>query len=103
MEKMRLMLEKVIMSDTHVADGQMYSFLQLFYITEKNSLNWRSNSTATDYVLLIFVVIVLSEITILLKYMSIWHKIRKNINAAWMSIVFLFDNKFLFLTEDTEE
>ena len=39
MEKMRLMIEKVIMSDTHVSDGQMYSFLQLFYITEKNSLN----------------------------------------------------------------
>ena len=32
MEKiMRLMLEEVIMSDRHVSDGQMYSFLQLFF------------------------------------------------------------------------
>ena len=37
MEKiMRLMLEEVIMSD-----GQMYSFLQLFFNTEKISLNRR--------------------------------------------------------------
>ena len=36
---MRLMLEEAIMSDTHVSDGQMYSFLQLFFNTEKNSLN----------------------------------------------------------------
>ena len=35
MEKIiRLMLEEVIMSD-----GQMYSFLQLFFNTEKISLN----------------------------------------------------------------
>ena len=32
MEKIRrLMLEEVIMSDRHVSDGQMYSFLQLFF------------------------------------------------------------------------
>ena len=31
MEKItRLMLEEVIMSDRHMSDGQMYSFLQLF-------------------------------------------------------------------------
>ena len=36
MEKiMRLMLEQVIMSDSHMSDGQMYSFLQLFFNTEK--------------------------------------------------------------------
>ena len=40
MEKiMRLMLEEVIMSDRHMSDGQMYSFLQLFFNTEKISLN----------------------------------------------------------------
>ena len=32
MEKIRrLILEEVIMSDRHVSDGQMYSFLQLFF------------------------------------------------------------------------
>ena len=40
MEKiMRLMLEEVIMSDRHMSDGQMYSFLQLFFNTEKIRLN----------------------------------------------------------------
>ena len=40
MEKiMRLMLEEVIMSDRHMLDGQMYSFLQLFFNTEKINLN----------------------------------------------------------------
>ena len=40
MEKMmRLMLEEVIMSDRHISDGQMYSFLQLFFNIEKISLN----------------------------------------------------------------
>ena len=40
MEKaMRLILEGVIMSDRHMSDGQMYSFLQLFFNTEKVSLN----------------------------------------------------------------
>ena len=29
------MLEQVIMSDSHMSDGQMYSFLQLFFNTEK--------------------------------------------------------------------
>ena len=32
------MLEEVIMSDGHISDGQMYSFLQLFFNTEKISL-----------------------------------------------------------------
>ena len=32
MEKIRrLILEEVIMSDRHLSDGQMYSFLQLFF------------------------------------------------------------------------
>ena len=40
MEKiMRLMLEEVIMSYRHMSDGQMYSFLQRFFNTEKISLN----------------------------------------------------------------
>ena len=29
------MLEQVIMSDSNMSDGQMYSFLQLFFNTEK--------------------------------------------------------------------
>ena len=32
---MRLILDKVIMSDKHMSDGQIYSFLQLFFNTEK--------------------------------------------------------------------
>ena len=32
------MLEEVIMLDGHISDGQMYSFLQLFFNTEKISL-----------------------------------------------------------------
>ena len=40
MEKiMRLMLGEVIMSDRHMSDGQMDLFLQLFFKTEKFSLN----------------------------------------------------------------
>ena len=36
MEKiMRLMLEEVNMSDRHMPDGQMYSFVQLFCNIEK--------------------------------------------------------------------
>ena len=36
---MRLIFEEVIMLDRHMSDGQMYSFLQLFFKTEKISLN----------------------------------------------------------------
>ena len=40
MEKiMRLMLEDVIMSDRHMSDGKIYSYLQLFFNTEKISFN----------------------------------------------------------------
>ena len=39
------MFEEVIMSDRHMSDGQMYSFLQLFFNTLKTSLNWRLDST----------------------------------------------------------
>ena len=35
----KIMLKEVIMSDRHMSDGQMYSFLQLFFKTEKISLN----------------------------------------------------------------
>ena len=35
---MRLMLEEVIMLDGHMSDGQMYSYLPLFFNTEKISL-----------------------------------------------------------------
>ena len=34
-----LILEKVIMPDRHMSDGQLYLFLQLFFNTEKISLN----------------------------------------------------------------
>ena len=54
---MRLMLEKVIMSDRHMSDGQVYSFLQLFFNTKNISLNWTFDRTVTGYVLLIFIVI----------------------------------------------
>ena len=36
---MRLILEEVIMSDRHMTDRQLYSFLHLFVNTEKISLN----------------------------------------------------------------
>ena len=40
MEKiLRLMLEELIVSGRHMSDGQMYPFLQLFFNTEKISLN----------------------------------------------------------------
>ena len=42
------MLEEVIMSDRHMSYGQLYSFLELFFNTEKISLNWRFDSTLTD-------------------------------------------------------
>ena len=35
----RLILEEVIMSDRHMSGGQLHSFLQLFFNTEKISLN----------------------------------------------------------------
>ena len=34
-----LIFEEVIMSDRHMSDGQIYSFLQLFFDTGKISLN----------------------------------------------------------------
>ena len=40
MEKiMRLILDEVIMSDRYMSYGQMFSFLQLFFNTEKARLN----------------------------------------------------------------
>ena len=48
---LRLILEKVIMLDRHMSDGQLYSFLQRFFNTEK------LDSTVTDYQLPIFIVI----------------------------------------------
>ena len=54
---MRLMLEEVIVLDRHMLDGQVYSFLELSFNTEKMSLNWSLDSTVTDYVLLLFIVI----------------------------------------------
>ena len=36
---MRLILDEVIMSDKHMSDRQMYSFLQLSFNTEKIRLN----------------------------------------------------------------
>ena len=54
---MGLMFEEVIMSNRHMSDGQMYSFLALFFNTEKFGLNWRLDSTWPDYVLLTLIVI----------------------------------------------
>ena len=54
---MGLMFEEVIMSNRHMSDGQMYSFLELFFNTEKFGLNWRLDSTWPDYVLLTLIVI----------------------------------------------
>ena len=45
------------MSDGHMSDGQMYSFLQLFFNTEKISLTRGLDRTVTDYLLLKFIVI----------------------------------------------
>ena len=40
MEKvMRLILEEVVMLARHMSDGHLYSFLQLFFNTEKDSLH----------------------------------------------------------------
>ena len=36
---MRLIPDEVIMSDRHKSDGQIYSFLQLFFNTEQIRLN----------------------------------------------------------------
>ena len=36
---MRLILDEIIMSDRHLVDGQMCSFLELFFNAEKNRLN----------------------------------------------------------------
>ena len=53
---MRIILEEVIMSGRHMSDGQLYSFLQIFFNTEINSVKWILDSTVTDYVLLILIV-----------------------------------------------
>ena len=45
---MNIMLEEMIMLDTHMSYGLMYSFLQLFCNTEKIRLNSSLDSTATD-------------------------------------------------------
>ena len=47
----------IILEDLIMSDGLLYLFVQLFFNTEKVSLNWRLDSTVTDYVLLIFIVI----------------------------------------------
>ena len=45
------------MSDRHMSDGQLYSFLQLFFNTEKIRLNCRLDTTVTDYMLLTLIAI----------------------------------------------
>ena len=50
-------LEKVIMSDRFMSEWQLYLLLQLFFNTEKIRLNWRLDSTVTNDVLLILIVI----------------------------------------------
>ena len=52
----RLILEEVVMSDGHMSDGEI-SFLQLFLQHGKYRLTPRLDSTVTDHVLLIFIVI----------------------------------------------
>ena len=101
---MRLILEEIIMSDRHMSDGQIYSFLQVFFNTGKIRLNWRLDSTVTDYVLLIFIVIRLWK-----KWASsnicpsdIKYKDKKNMQLDW-ALFFLLTKYFFFLTEDTEE
>ena len=101
---MRLILEEIIMSDRHMSDEQIYSFLQVFFNTEKIRLNWRLDSTVTDYVLLIFIVIRLWK-----KWASsnicpsdIKYKDKKNMQLDW-ALFFLLTKYFFFLTEDTEE
>ena len=54
---MRLIFDQVIMLDRHMWDSQIYSILQLFFNAGKINLNRKLNSTVTDYVLLIFIVI----------------------------------------------
>ena len=73
------MLEEVILSDKTMLDKYLYSFLQLFFHTEKISLHWRLDITVTDYVLLIYIVIPLWQIMSLLKQLSTQHKIGKRI------------------------
>ena len=96
----RLILQEVIMSDRHTTDGHIHSFLQLFLNTEKIRLNWRLDSTVTDYMLHMCVAYIHCDITLINNA-----KIKKyeKIHATWLSSVFPFDIKFLFLTVDTEE
>ena len=92
MEKiMRLILGEVIMSD-----GQIPSFLQHLFHSEKIWLNWGFDSSVTDYVLLKFIVIPLRLTISLLKYISIRHKIRKKNHTSSPSFVFLLTCNFLF-------
>ena len=93
---MRLILEEVIMSDRHMSDEQFCLFLQLFFNTEKISLNRRLDSTVTDYVFLIFIVIPLWWIASLLIYMSIRHKTRKKIMHLDWVLFFLLTQNFSF-------
>ena len=59
MENIKRLILEVIMLDRYMLDEQLYSFLHFFFNTEKISLNWRLDSTVTDYVLLIFIVMLL--------------------------------------------
>ena len=65
---MSLIFEEVIMSDRHVSEGQLHLFFQLLFNTKKISLNSRLDSTVTDYVLLIFIVVSLINSEPLKKY-----------------------------------
>ena len=48
---MRLIIEEVIMSDTHMSNGQIFPYLQLIFKTNNQGLD----STVTDYVLFILI------------------------------------------------
>ena len=90
------MLEEVIMSDRHTSHGQMYSFLQLFFNTEKIE---DCSRLRVAYIHCNTALINNEPLKI---YVHPTWNTKKN-HAVWMSIVFPFDVKFLFLTEDTEE
>ena len=104
MEKiMRLILDEVIMSDGHMSDGQMHSCLQFFPEHWKSyaklKIGLHCNRLLAAHIHCDTTLIKM----ILLKCMSIRHTMRKKNHAAWLNIVFSFDVKFLFLTENTEE
>ena len=71
----------------------MYSFLQLLWNTEKISLNWRLDSTLTDYLLPIFIMAPLWYIMSHLKNVFIRLKIQKTKSCSLIEYCFFFWRK----------